>query len=357
MDTNKLRKVQIASIFIMVSFFVTSVLTATGGVLTPQVVTQSRTQIVGVFGDQSNSAINLGMEAYLNTIDKDFEVLSFNQIQQFKGQVVIFAHGDENEVRLSESLIFTWDDFSFLLSSAKAEKIILASCFGANTITDRYSGPELISWNGYVDALLIGYAAAYHTLQEGGNNIDLVLNQIFRRATLLASEQDEPVYLAGVPGDDGGDGGLAPSESGYASAYRMQYTGSGASSGRIIWFNFDEETGDYKISRMGFGVLSFYGSNYALICTIIPAPILLLILAVLIVNAVLMEISSANRIRHDYMIGVQFFKFIPLINFAYHNGNDGYKLSGIFYFPYIAAGGIAAYFGVANVPTYKWTAF
>lgn len=347
MDTNKLRKVKLASIFIIMTFLATSVLSATGGVLSPQLVTNSDVQVVGVYGDSSDSAVYLGMEAYLNTIDHDFQLLSFSQIVQFEGQVVIFAHGDEQGISLSENLLYTWDDFSFFLSSAKADKIILASCFGASSNTDKYSGPELISWDGYIDALLIGYVAALYTLQDVGNNIDLIANKIISRGNSLLHQFAEPIYLAYTPPGGGGSGS---SESGYASACKRQNTGSGFTTGRIIWFNYDKETGDAEISLYGFKMASFCASNPALIA-LIPTPALILILAVLIANLVLISISSYNRIRHDYMFGVQFFKWIPSINFIYHRGNDGYRLDGQITIPYGAAGGIVAYYGIGSVST------
>ncbi len=352
MDNNKLRKVKLASILIILTFLTTSVLSVTSGALSPQAVTNSSPQVVGIYGDLSDSAINLGMEAYLDGIGTNFEVLSFNQILQFRGQIVIFAHGDEHGIKLSEKLTFTWDAFSVYLSSSKAAKIILASCFGANAITDSYTGPELFSWNGNIDALLIGYAAAYYTLQDQENSIDYVLNQLFSRATLLVRKEAEPVYLAHTPGGGGGGGGggrdFSLSESGYTHAYKMQNTGRGALAGRIFWVNFDKNEAGTLMEL--HGALSTLMGEIA----ILNPPLVALLLAILAVNAVLILISKANRIRHDAKFGVQFFKYIPLVNFVYHNGNDGYKLSGIFYLPQICASGIFGYFGIANVPTY-WT--
>ena len=155
--------------------------------------------------------------------------------------------------------------------------------------------------------------------------------------------------MAYTPGGDEGGGDLGASESGYKHAYKRQNTGSGASTGRIFWLNFDKYESETLV-KLNIALIAFSGAGVAAINPIVFA----FIIAILVVNTVLIMISKANRIRHDSMFGVQFFKYLPIVNFVYHNGNDGYKLSGVISVPQVCASGIAAYYGIGNVPT-SWT--
>ena len=63
-------------------------------------------------------------------------------------------------------------------------------------------------------------------------------------------------------------------------------------------------------------------------------------------------LSSVNRFRNDFKIGVQGFKYVPLLKFVYDLGNDNYKLNGIFFIPCLNIAGYGVYYGISSIPLY-----
>jgi hypothetical protein len=310
---------------------------------------KGKTDVVGVFGDPNDFAIELGMKAYLESISKDYVELSFEQIQDFSGQIVIFAHGEKTGVRLATDLELSWKSIAAYLSKAKADRIIFATCYGAKVFDEDYTGPELLTWNGKMDSVLVGYAAAFYTNIDERTNIDFVMNAILSRALALTQGLVEPAYLALEPGPIPPDPPDYNTESGYEAALRRTDRGSGITSNRFLWLNFHKDIG-HKLVEFGTGIAP--GLAKILVAAGVSTTVAVVIATVILANAALWIISRVNRIRADYKVGIQAYKYIPDLNFVYHLGYDNYKLDGVIYLPNPGVHGIAVYQGLNYAPTY-----
>jgi hypothetical protein len=346
--------IKITSILILLSCLATPFLTVASGTLSPEYGMTGKNNVVGVFGDQSDSAIEIGMKTYLNSISRAYVELSIDQIQDFSGQIVIFAHGEETGIRLSSDLELSWETFSQYLSKSKAERIILASCYGEKINDYNYNGPTLFSWNDKMDAVLTGYIAALYTNLEDGTDIGFTIDALFARARNLIEEKVEPLYLASSGGSSGGNVGDANSESGYKAAYKRESGKSGRISYRILWLNFDHDTGKNVLTAIDVvGILSG-------LLALLPGPvgkIIAVVLNVLIkINKNYCNLSSYNRKRHDYKVGIKVYYGNKHCCFVYHRGNDGFRESGILHKFHNLGSGDNLYWKLGRVQSY-WKPF
>jgi hypothetical protein len=349
MNENKNYFMKTASFLIIALFIATPLLSTASGTLSIDPSRKGKTDVVGVFGDPRDFAIELGMNAYLESISKDYVELSFEQIQDFSGQIVIFAHGEKTGVRLSADLKFSWNSIASYLSKANAERIIFATCHGAKIFDEDYTGPELLTWNGKMDAILVGYAAAFYTNIEERTNIDFIMNGIFSRALAITQGLVDPAYLGFAPPPIPPNPPDYNTESGYEAAMKRTNRGSGFTSNRFLWFNFHKDIG-YTIVQVALGIAPDLAE--LLVAAGVSTTVAVVIATVILVHAVLWITSRVNRIRADYKVGIQAYKYIPDLNFVYHLGNDNYKLDGVIYIPNPGVHGIAVYHGLSGAPTY-----
>jgi hypothetical protein len=272
--------------------------------------------------------------------------LDLNQIENYNGYLIIFGHGMKNGIIIND-ISYSWAELAFIIENSKVTNLILASCYG-NSIKNYISKDlPITSWDGEVDAILIGLATALEvsTFLFTNDLIPKIMERIIIRASDIIQLNVSPINLSLVQW------------SGYTDVFKRVHSGWGATSANTLWINMNQEYGSYYL-QLGYLESGHIALDVAIAQLIARAALTsaigTMILVAITVNILLAGLSSYNRIESDYMVGVRGFLFGGIF-FVYHFGDWDYRLGGLYAttVPGLPPGSVF-YAGINHVST-DWT--
>ena len=296
------------------------------------------TSINVYLGDKSDGNVNLALTTFIKYY-KNINILSMDSDPlENSGIVVIFAHGDEKGIILNQEFV-SWESFSSMVSSSSVGHLYIMACFSNNIFTylSQDSISKVTGLKGEVDAVVAGVIPIFFETSSSGIFLQIT-NLVSERVTDIVNGKVTPKLLAN-------------SESGYNFAIKKQYR-SKKSWGvtyykeNILWFNIDEIAAEvYEIGEhAGLELILSYIEGA------VSLTVLGVILVIVLVQAILIELTAYNRIRHDYMFGVSGILIpVPSTAFWYDYGDDNYRSNGKHSIPVPNPSGVLLYQAFSSI--------